>query len=483
MVFAVFLGVPAVQTVQYSLYDWNGIGRPPGSGCELRRRVHRPGAARRVPARRGADLLLRGHPDRVALFLTSIISRARPCEGCRSSGRCCSCPRSSPPSWWRPSGSRSTPRRAVQPDAAPGRAGRRSPGRGWATSTALFAIGLIGTWLGIGLCLVLFLTGVATSSRSCSRRPGIDGAGRLREFFSITLPALRGQIAVALTLTVVAALKTFDLVYITTRGGPGNGTTVPAFEAYNRAFNTGQVGSAAAVAILLTVVILVDHGADPDDSSRRTPNVRISHAREKVRSTTSCCRLRLIAVIPLVGVVLSAVTPTDDRSGGFRMPYARSTSATSSTAWSGALLQLHALQPHRHGVGGRADRRPGHARGLRVRPAWSSPARTCCSTCCCSGLLLPAEAFIIPLYYNLRTVGLTDTYWALHPAADRAVAGLRDLLDAQPVPRRSRARSSRPPGSTARGLAAAVADRRPAVGPAPIITMCLLVACGPGTSS
>ena len=43
----------------------------------------------------------------------------------------------------------------------------------------------------------------------------------------------------ALTLTIVSALKTFDLVYITTKGGPGNSTTVPAFEAYNRAFNTG----------------------------------------------------------------------------------------------------------------------------------------------------------------------------------------------------------------------------------------------------
>ncbi|MEK6311747.1 MAG: sugar ABC transporter permease, partial [Curtobacterium sp.] len=58
-------------------------------------------------------------------------------------------------------------------------------------------------------------------------------------------------------LTVVSALKTFDLVYVTTSGGPGNSTSVPAFEAYNRAFQTGQVGSAAAVAVSLTVVIMI----------------------------------------------------------------------------------------------------------------------------------------------------------------------------------------------------------------------------------
>jgi raffinose/stachyose/melibiose transport system permease protein len=123
--------------------------------------------------------------------------------------------------------------------------------------TALPAVGIVGSWLGIGLCLVLFLSGVANIQPELFEAARIDGAGPVGEFFSITLPALRGQIAVALTLTVVAALKTFDLVYITTRGGPGTSTTLPAFEAYNRAFNTGKVGSAAAVAILLTAIILI----------------------------------------------------------------------------------------------------------------------------------------------------------------------------------------------------------------------------------
>ena len=64
-------------------------------------------------------------------------------------------------------------------------------------------------------------------------------------------------VTVALTLTVVSALKTFDLVYVTTRGGPGNATSVPAYEAYSRAFVSGQVGSAASVAVVLTIVILL----------------------------------------------------------------------------------------------------------------------------------------------------------------------------------------------------------------------------------
>jgi raffinose/stachyose/melibiose transport system permease protein len=72
---------------------------------------------------------------------------------------------------------------------------------------------------------------------------------------AITLPSVRGEITVALTLTIVAALKTFDLVYVTTSGGPGTSTTVPSYEVYRRAFELGEVGSAAAVGIVLTAIV------------------------------------------------------------------------------------------------------------------------------------------------------------------------------------------------------------------------------------
>jgi raffinose/stachyose/melibiose transport system permease protein len=120
---------------------------------------------------------------------------------------------------------------------------------------ALPAVGLIGTWVAYGLCFVLFMAGVQKIPRSLYDAARVDGAGPLREFFAVTLPALRGEIAVALTLTTIQALRNFDLVYITTSGGPGDATSVPAFQVYARAFETGQVGSAAAVGLTLTAVI------------------------------------------------------------------------------------------------------------------------------------------------------------------------------------------------------------------------------------
>jgi raffinose/stachyose/melibiose transport system permease protein len=122
---------------------------------------------------------------------------------------------------------------------------------------ALPAVGLIGTWVAYGLCFVLFMAGVQKIPRSLYDAARVDGAGAAREFFAVTLPALKGEIAVALTLTTIAALRNFDVVYLTTAGGPGDATTVPALEVYRRAFQTGEVGSAAAIGVVLAAVIFV----------------------------------------------------------------------------------------------------------------------------------------------------------------------------------------------------------------------------------
>jgi raffinose/stachyose/melibiose transport system permease protein len=120
---------------------------------------------------------------------------------------------------------------------------------------ALPAVGVVGTWVAYGLTFVLFMAGVQKIPRSLYDASRVDGAGAVREFFAVTLPALRGEIAVALTLTTIAALRNFDLVYLTTAGGPGDATTVPAFEVYQRAFRGGDVGTAAAIGVCLAAVI------------------------------------------------------------------------------------------------------------------------------------------------------------------------------------------------------------------------------------
>jgi raffinose/stachyose/melibiose transport system permease protein len=131
--------------------------------------------------------------------------------------------------------------------------------RGWLGDFdfALPALGLVGTWVMFGLCLVLFLAGIQKIPYSLYEAARVDGAGRVREFFAVTLPGLRGELAVALTLTTIMALRTFDLIYVSTNGGPGTSTTVPSVLVYQNAFVNGRVGLAAAVAVVLTALIFV----------------------------------------------------------------------------------------------------------------------------------------------------------------------------------------------------------------------------------
>jgi raffinose/stachyose/melibiose transport system permease protein len=259
VLFVVFLGVPAVQTAQYSLFRWNGIGPSTWVGLQNYAELFTDSVLRSSFLHAGVLIIFYAViPVVLALFLTAIISRGANLRGMSGFRTMLFLPQVVASvvvatTWvaiYSPDGLSNQLLRLV---------GLGSLTRAWLGDfdTALPAVGIVGSWLGIGLCLVLFLSGVANIQPELFEAARIDGAGPVGEFFSITLPALRGQIAVALTLTVVAALKTFDLVYITTRGGPGTSTTLPAFEAYNRAFNTGKVGSAAAVAILLTAIILI----------------------------------------------------------------------------------------------------------------------------------------------------------------------------------------------------------------------------------
>ena len=92
---------------------------------------------------------------------------------------------------------------------------------------ALPAVGVIGIWVLLGFCTVLLLVGMSKIDPALYEASQLDGAGAIREFFSITLPSLRQEIGVCVTVTVIAALSAFDIVYISTSGGPGDATMVP----------------------------------------------------------------------------------------------------------------------------------------------------------------------------------------------------------------------------------------------------------------
>jgi raffinose/stachyose/melibiose transport system permease protein len=122
---------------------------------------------------------------------------------------------------------------------------------------ALPAVGLIGIWVLLGFCTVLLLTGITKVDPALYESARIDGAGWFREFVTITVPLLRYEIGVCLTVTVIAALAAFDIVYVSTAGGPGNSTAVPGIQIYILAFTQRAIGLASALAVMLMILVVV----------------------------------------------------------------------------------------------------------------------------------------------------------------------------------------------------------------------------------
>lgn len=137
--------------------------------------------------------------------------------------------------------------------------GLESVARTWLAdfTWALPALGIVGTWTTMGLCMLLFLAGMGNISTDLYDAVRVDGAGPVREFFAVTLPGVVPQLAVALTLTIVGALRAFDLIWLTTRGGPGTSTVTPAILLYSEAFTQQNVGSGAAIGVCLAILALL----------------------------------------------------------------------------------------------------------------------------------------------------------------------------------------------------------------------------------
>ncbi|HEX4057808.1 MAG TPA: sugar ABC transporter permease [Galbitalea sp.] len=121
---------------------------------------------------------------------------------------------------------------------------------------ALPAVGVIGVWVMLGFCTVLLLSGMGKIDPSLYEAARLDGAGSVAEFFAVTLPGLRQELVVCVTFTMIAALTSFDIIQVSTQGGPGYQTLVPGVAVYRLAFLDQNIGQASALAIFLTLMVL-----------------------------------------------------------------------------------------------------------------------------------------------------------------------------------------------------------------------------------
>jgi multiple sugar transport system permease protein len=120
---------------------------------------------------------------------------------------------------------------------------------------AIFAVIIAGLWPQTAYCMILYLTGLTLINREVLDAARVDGAAGLRLLWHIVLPQLRPITFIVALVSVVGALRSFDLVMIMTLGGPYNSSTVLAFYMYEQTFLAFRFGYGAAIATVLFVLM------------------------------------------------------------------------------------------------------------------------------------------------------------------------------------------------------------------------------------
>jgi multiple sugar transport system permease protein len=125
---------------------------------------------------------------------------------------------------------------------------------------ALFTVTVAAVWFLMGFYMLIFLGGLQDIPKEYYEAARIDGAGRVQSFWYITLPLLRPTSFFVLIVSTVAAVtgaQAFDLVYVMTKGGPANSTSLLISYIYQQAFQYSAFGYASAIATLLVVLLML----------------------------------------------------------------------------------------------------------------------------------------------------------------------------------------------------------------------------------
>ena len=120
---------------------------------------------------------------------------------------------------------------------------------------AFWSVLMVDVWQQVSFMILLLLAGLSGLPREPYEAAKIDGAREVQQFFFITLPLMRPVISVALILRTIFAFRTYDLIYVLTRGGPGVSTEVLSYFIYRRTFMGLKPAEAAATSYILLIII------------------------------------------------------------------------------------------------------------------------------------------------------------------------------------------------------------------------------------
>jgi raffinose/stachyose/melibiose transport system permease protein len=134
----------------------------------------------------------------------------------------------------------------------------RIDGPSWLSdpALALYSVAMIDIWKGVGLATLIYIAGLAAISPEYYEASRIDGATRLQQFWRVTVPLVRPATVTVVTLSLIGGLRSFDIIWATTRGGPGFASDVLASVIYKQ-YQAGFYGLATAGNVILFLLIAV----------------------------------------------------------------------------------------------------------------------------------------------------------------------------------------------------------------------------------
>ena len=125
------------------------------------------------------------------------------------------------------------------------------------TSTALYVVVFVAIWKTFGISAIILVSAIQNISDSLFEAAAMDGAGKIRQFFSVTLPSIMPSFWFLLMTRIIGSLQMFDIVYTMTGGGPSRSTTTMVVYIYDQAFNSmNKMGYSTAMSEFLFVGIM-----------------------------------------------------------------------------------------------------------------------------------------------------------------------------------------------------------------------------------
>ena len=121
---------------------------------------------------------------------------------------------------------------------------------------AFWTVVFVDVWQQVSFVILILAAGLASLPREPYEAAAVDGATALQQFWYLTLPLLRPVAAVAVVIQLINEFRTYDLVYVLTKGGPGIATDLLSYFAYKRAFLGLAVNEGAAVSFVLLLLVL-----------------------------------------------------------------------------------------------------------------------------------------------------------------------------------------------------------------------------------